>query len=73
MVYLTCPENDLNTLGVKAAVAADLKDKLNDDLKQAMRGGDTLKRLVIRTVLSAVHNAEITKKSSLETFHERMK
>lgn len=47
-------------------MAADLKEKLNDDLKQAMRGGDSLKKLVIRTVLSAVHNAEIARKSSLE-------
>ena len=43
-----------------------LKEKLNSDLKQAMKGGDTVRRLVIRLVLSAVHNAEIARHSSLE-------
>jgi uncharacterized protein YqeY len=43
-----------------------LKDKLNEDLKQAMRSGDTVKRSVIRMVLAAVKNAEIAKRSTLE-------
>ena len=47
-------------------MAAVLKEKLNDDLKQAMRGGDTLKRLVIRTLLSSIHNAEIARRAALE-------
>jgi uncharacterized protein YqeY len=47
-------------------VEAGLKEKLNNDLKQAMRGGDTVRRSVIRLVLSAVKNAEIAKQSKLE-------
>ncbi len=47
-------------------MAANLKEKLNDDLKQAMRGGDTVRRSVIRLALSAVHNAEIAKQADLE-------
>ncbi len=46
---------------------ADLKVKLNDDLKQAMRGGDKVRRSVIRLVLAAVKNAEIAKQATLET------
>ena len=45
----------------------NLKEKLNDDLKRAMKSGDTLRRSVIRLVLSAVNNAEIAKQSALET------
>ncbi len=45
---------------------ANLKEKLNDDLKQAMRGGDKVRRSVIRLVLSAVHNAEIARQAALE-------
>jgi len=47
-------------------VGADLKEKLSNDLKQAMRGGDTLRRSVLRLVLSAVKNAEIARQSALE-------
>lgn len=36
-----------------------LKERLNQDLKDAMRAGDPLRRDVIRYLLSAVHNAEI--------------
>ena len=43
-----------------------LAEKLNNDLKQAMRGGDRLKRSVIRLVLAAVQNAEIARKTTLE-------
>ncbi|MDP2731399.1 MAG: GatB/YqeY domain-containing protein [Dehalococcoidales bacterium] len=45
---------------------ANLKEKLNDDLKQAMRNGDTVRRSVIRLVLSAVRNAEIARQGDLE-------
>ena len=45
---------------------ADLKEKLNNDLKQAMRSGDTVRRLVIRLVLAAVQNAEIARRAALE-------
>lgn len=43
-----------------------LAEKLNNDLKQAMRGGDRLRRSVIRLVLAAVQNAEIARKTTLE-------
>lgn len=45
---------------------ADLKQKLTDDLKQAMKAGDKLKRSVIRMVLAAIQNAEIAKHAALE-------
>ena len=45
---------------------AGLKEKLNNDLRQAMRSGDTVRRSVIRLVLSAVKNAEIAKQGTLE-------
>jgi uncharacterized protein YqeY len=47
-------------------VEVNLKGKLNDDLKQAMKSGDTVRRSVLRLVLSAVNNAEIAKKAALE-------
>jgi len=47
-------------------VAQDLKQKFNDDLKQAMKAGDTVKRSTIRMVLAAIHNAEIAKQAKLE-------
>jgi uncharacterized protein YqeY len=46
-------------------VEASLKDKLNNDLKQAMKSGETTKRDVIRLVLAAVNNAETAKKVKL--------
>ncbi len=45
---------------------AGLKKRLNNDVKQAMRGGDKVRRSVIRLVLSAVHNAEIARQAALE-------
>jgi uncharacterized protein YqeY len=36
-----------------------LKERLNQDLRDAMRAGDTRRRDVLRYLLSAVHNAEI--------------
>jgi uncharacterized protein len=42
-----------------------LKDKLNEDLKQALRSGDTVKRNTIRLMLSAINNAEIAKQAKL--------
>ena len=42
-----------------------LKDKLNNDLKQALKSGDTTKRNVIRLVLAAINNAEIAKQAKL--------
>ena len=38
-----------------------LKDQLSNDLKDAMRAGDGLRRDVLRSVLTAVSNAEIAR------------
>ncbi|MFC1957291.1 GatB/YqeY domain-containing protein [Chloroflexota bacterium] len=43
-----------------------MKEKLNDDLKQAMKSGEKEKRSVIRLVLAAVQNAEIARRGALE-------
>jgi len=47
-------------------VAAVLKERLDSDLKQAMRGGDKMRRSVLRLVLAAVQNAEIARQAALE-------
>ncbi len=43
-----------------------LSDQLTDDLKQAMRSRDTLRRDVIRYLLSAVRNLEIEKQETAD-------
>ena len=43
-----------------------LKQKLMDDLKQAMRGGDKVKRSVIRLLMAAIKNTEIARGAILE-------
>jgi len=43
-----------------------LQQKLTDDLRQAMKSGDTVKRSVIRLVMAAIKNAEIAKQKALE-------
>ena len=40
-----------------------LKQKLADDLKQAMKGGNKLKTAVIRMVMAAIQNAEIARRT----------
>jgi len=45
---------------------AGLRQKLSDDLKQAMRGGDKVRRSVIRLVMAAIRNAEIAKQADLD-------
>lgn len=45
--------------------AVDLKQKLNEDLKQALRSGEKVKVATIRLLLSAVKNAEIAKQATL--------
>jgi uncharacterized protein YqeY len=45
---------------------ADLKQKISDDLKQAMKDGDTVKRSVLRMLMASVKNAEIAKQSDLD-------
>ena len=42
-----------------------LKQKLNDDLKQAMRGGDKLRCSVIRLLMAAIKNTEIAQQATL--------
>ncbi|MFC1911993.1 GatB/YqeY domain-containing protein [Chloroflexota bacterium] len=44
----------------------NLKQKLTDDLRQAMRDGDTVKRSTIRLVMAAISNAEIARRGTLE-------
>jgi len=50
----------------KGVAESALKQRLTDDLKQAMRGGDKVKLSVIRLVLAAVKNAEIARQASLD-------
>ncbi|MBA7623473.1 putative protein YqeY [subsurface metagenome] len=45
---------------------ANLKQKLTDDLRQAMRSGDKLKRSTIRLLMAAISNAEIARQATLE-------
>jgi uncharacterized protein YqeY len=47
-------------------VEAPLKDRLNDNLRQAVKGEDKVRRSVIRLVLAAIKNAEIAKQAALE-------
>jgi len=42
-----------------------LRDKLTEDLKQAMRQGDELGRSTLRLVMAAIKNAEIEKRREL--------
>jgi len=47
-------------------VEAELKQKLADDLKQAMRGGDKVRCSVIRLTMAAIKNAEIARRATLD-------
>ncbi len=44
----------------------NLKQKLTDDLKQAIRDGDKTKRSALRLLLAAISNAEIARRAALE-------
>lgn len=44
---------------------AELKQKLNDDLRQALRSGDKVKTSTLRLLLSAIKYAEIAKMAPL--------
>lgn len=44
----------------------NLKQKLADDLKQAMKDGDKVKRSAIRLLMAAINNTEITRRAPLE-------
>jgi len=48
------------------ASGAELKQKLNDDLRQALREGNKPKVSAIRLLLSAIKNAEIARIAALE-------
>jgi uncharacterized protein YqeY len=48
------------------AQAADWKKRLSDDLKQAMKSGDTVRRDTLRMLIAAVNNAEMAKQADLE-------
>ncbi len=48
------------------ASGAELKQKLNDDLRQALRDGNKAKVAAIRLLLSAIKNAEIARMGALE-------
>ena len=43
-----------------------LQEKLQEDLKNAMRSGDTARRDVIRFLRSAIHNQEIASQNDLD-------
>ena len=43
-----------------------LKETLQDDLKNAMRSGDVMRRSVIRMLRSEIHNREIESRSELD-------
>ena len=45
---------------------ANLKQKLEADLKQAIRARDNVKRSVIRLVMAAIKNAEIARRGTLD-------
>ena len=51
---------------VVTKMEAELKQKLTDDLKQAMRSGDKARRSVIRLVMAAIKNAEIARQAVLD-------
>jgi uncharacterized protein YqeY len=48
------------------AQEAGLKQKITDDIKQAMRGGYKLKLATLRMLMSSVNNAEKAKQAALE-------
>ena len=43
-----------------------LRQKLSDDLKQAMRNGDRVKRSVLRLIMAAIKNTEIARQAALD-------
>jgi uncharacterized protein YqeY len=45
---------------------ADLKRSITDDIKVAMKSGDTVKKDTLRMLIASVNNAEIAKQSDLD-------
>jgi uncharacterized protein YqeY len=48
------------------AQEADLRKKVSDDIKQAMKSGDTVRRDTLRMLIASINNAEIAKQADLE-------
>jgi uncharacterized protein YqeY len=48
------------------AQEAGLKQKLTEDIKQAMRGGDKIKLATLRMLMASVNNAEKAQQAALE-------
>jgi uncharacterized protein YqeY len=46
-----------------------LKDKINDDIKNALKSGDSRRRLVLSLVQSAVKNKELEKRAKFSKIH----
>ena len=42
-----------------------LKKRISDDIKQAMKSGDTVKRSALRFLMAAINNAEIAQRKEL--------
>ena len=47
-------------------MAISLKERLDGDLKDAMRNKDSIRRTVLRTIISEIRNAEISKQEALD-------
>jgi len=47
-------------------VTISLKERLDGDLKDAMRNKDSIRRTVLRTIISEIRNAEIAKQEALD-------
>ena len=47
-------------------MAISLKERLDGDLKDAMRNKDSIRRTVLRTIISEIRNAEIAKQEVLD-------
>jgi len=47
-------------------VVISLKERLDGDLKDAMRNKDSIRRTVLRTIISEIRNAEIAKQEALD-------
>ncbi len=47
-------------------MATSLKERLDGDLKDAMRNKDSVRRTVLRTIISEIRNAEIAKQEALD-------
>ena len=50
----------------KSVVESPLKQRLTDNLKQALKGKDKVRRSVIRLVMAAIQNAEIARQAALD-------